>query len=288
MWLFAAEQPLEYFVSNTPRKDQRVTTALLLAAGTGSRLRPLTNNAPKCLTEINGTTILERQVCCLLQHGFKRLVVVVGYLAPCIRKFLDRWSDQLTIDYVESPRYASTNNLYSLWLAREVIREPFLLIESDLIFNASLVVKMLQPNKIAVSRLLPWMRGTTVTINASQQVSAFCVGARVASPHSSYKTVNMYSLSLSSWRRVTERLQEHVSAGAVNEYYETVFANMVSTGSLSLEPVFFDRELWYEVDTLEDLVAAELIFPVLAKRKTSSRALPPLPAIVPDPRLGDW
>ncbi len=61
-------------------ESDQITTALLLAAGTGCRLRPLTDNQPKCLTEIDGIPILERLVDCLCQQGFRRLVVVVGYL----------------------------------------------------------------------------------------------------------------------------------------------------------------------------------------------------------------
>ena len=69
-------------------KSDRATTAVLLAAGTGSRLQPLTDDAPKCLTEVNGTTILERLVYGLRQQGFRRLVVVEGYRGNCIREFL--------------------------------------------------------------------------------------------------------------------------------------------------------------------------------------------------------
>ena len=122
------------------RNSDRVTTALLLAAGTGSRLQPLTDDAPKCLTEVNGTTILERLVDGLRQQGFKRLVVVVGYLGESIREFLADHAAGLTVDYVTSSRYRTTNNLYSLWLARKEIHEPFLLVECDLVFDASLPV----------------------------------------------------------------------------------------------------------------------------------------------------
>ena len=106
--------------------DVSVTTAVLLAAGRGSRLEPLTDDSPKCLTEIDGIPILERQVRCLRQLGVKRLVVVVGYLEHRIREFLEAWTDELRIDYIVSPLYRTTNNIYSLWLAREEVREPCL------------------------------------------------------------------------------------------------------------------------------------------------------------------
>ena len=107
--------------------SDQVTTAVLLAAGAGTRLQPLTFDAPKCLTEINGTPILEHQVLSLLEWGFDRLVVVVGHMENCIRKFLDKQFNDLQIEYVVNPRYHTTGNLYSLWLVLEKIMEPFLL-----------------------------------------------------------------------------------------------------------------------------------------------------------------
>jgi choline kinase len=121
---------LEHTYSN----NERVTTALLLAAGTGSRLYPLTQNAPKCLTIVNGKSILERQIECLNRNGFKRLVVVTGYLEKHIRDFLGDQIGGLKIDYIFSPLYKETNNIYSLWMAREVINESFINQENYHIF----------------------------------------------------------------------------------------------------------------------------------------------------------
>jgi choline kinase len=242
------------------RKSDRATTALLLAAGTGSRLQPLTNDAPKCLTEVNGTAILERLVDGLRRQGFRRLVVVVGHLGECIREFLADHAAGLTVDYVTSERYRTTNNLYSLWLARKEIREPFLLVECDLVFDASLLGDMLHPDKMAVARVQPWMMGSTVSLDPFQRITDFRVGHSEVPDDARYKTVNIYSLSLPSWRRVTKQLDRHVSAGKVNDYYEAVFAEMMADGSLSFEPVFFDDGRWYEVDTLADLQEAERLF----------------------------
>ena len=112
--------------------NERITTASLLAAGTGSRLYP-SQNAPKCLTIVNAMSILERLISSLNQHGFKRLVVITGHLENHIRDFLGNQAGDIKIDYIFSPLYKTTNNIYSLWMAREIINEPFLLLESDLV-----------------------------------------------------------------------------------------------------------------------------------------------------------
>ena len=241
--------------------ENRITTALLLAAGTGTRLLPLTKSSPKCLTMVNETCILERLVRNLNQNGFKRLVVVTGHLEDCIRNFLEDRAGNLTIEYVFSPLYKTTNNIYSLWMARKIINEPFLLIESDLVFDPALLKDMLYPDRIAIAAMKPWLNGSTVTINQSNTVDAFHSDAVNGSKRTRYKTVNIYSLSLSSWYSVIEKLDQYILAGRVNDYYEAVFRQLVAQRRLSFEAVSFDGKPWYEVDTLEDLASAERLFP---------------------------
>ncbi len=236
--------------------NEQVTTALLLAAGTGSRLSPLTDMTPKCLVPVNGISILGRLIHSLRAHNFKRLVVVVGHRADCIRDFLGTRAGGMEISYITSPLYKTTNNIYSLWLAGKAIDEPFLLIESDLVFDPAMLKDMLQPDRIAVSRLQPWMSGTTVTINSRREIEAFYGGTH-EHDDSHYKTVNIYSFSTMTWQLLRERLDRHISNNMVNGYYETVLADMVDEGCLSLAPVFFDADRWYEIDTIADLRAAE-------------------------------
>ena len=240
--------------------NERVTTALLLAAGIGSRLYPLTQNEPKCLTIVNGMSILERLISSLNQHGFKRLVVITGHFENHIRDFLGNQVGDITIDYIFSPLYKTTNNIYSLWMAREVINEPFLLLESDLVFDESLLDAMLYPDRIAVAKMQSWMDGTCVTINQSQQVKAFLAGNAYSFGDIKYKTVNIYSISLASWHCIVKKLDQHISDGIVNDYYETVFADMIADGSLFFKIVSFDGKPWYEIDTIEDLAEAEKLF----------------------------
>lgn len=245
-------------IINPGLKNQQVRTALLLAAGTGSRLSPLTDTSPKCLVSVNEISILERLIHSLQLHNFKRLVIVVGHEGDCIRNFLGTRAGGMDIDYITSPLYDSTNNIYSLWLARKMIDEPFLLIESDLVFEPKMLEGMLYPDRIAVASLHPWMSGTTVAINNHQKIEKFYCGSHKHTKNQ-YKTVNIYSLSSKTWQLVKERLDHQISENMVNGYYETVFSDMVNEGCLSFTPVFFDASRWYEIDTIADLRAAEKV-----------------------------
>jgi len=248
-----------------------VTTALLLAAGSGTRLQPLTLEAPKCLTEVGGIPILERLVNNLRAQGIERLVVVIGHLGDRIQEFLQQHAGDMRIDYVVNPVYRTTNNIYSLWLARQQIREPFFLVESDVIFEANMLDDMLQPDKIAISRIRPWMNGTTVALGAKRRVTAFHLSGVSGDNAPQYKTVNIYSISLHSWSKIEERLNRYVSECRLGEYYEVVLAEMVADGTLCFDAVFFDADRWYEIDTQTDLDAAEILF-----AQHPSIATPPL------------
>jgi NDP-sugar pyrophosphorylase family protein len=122
------------------------------------------------------------------------------------------------------------------------------------------------PDRMAVARMQPWLNGTTVTINSSQQVTRFQKGTTENYTGIRYKTVNIYSFSLSSWKAIIKKLNQYISKGTVNCYYETVFAEMVKDGSLVLKTVSFDNKPWYEIDTIEDLAEAEKLFPKKTKK----------------------
>ncbi len=237
--------------------DRHVTTALLLAAGAGTRL--LTNSYPKCLTEVCGIAILGRLLSCLVEEGFERLVVVVGHRGEQIRDYLDSHASGLEIHCIDCREYATTNNIYSLWLAREHIRAPFVLIESDLVFDSRLLGLLRASNRIAVARFRPPMHGTTVSFDDSGRVEAFAVGT-LNGARRAYKTVNLYSLSLPLWQEVGRRLEQRIASGRVHDYYEVVFADMAYEGLLPFRAVHFDDGRWCEIDTPEDLVAAEQLF----------------------------
>ncbi len=246
--------------------QNRITTALLLAAGTGSRLFPLTQNSPKCLTLVNDKSILERLINNLKKQGFKRLVIVTGHEKECIMDYLGEKSGDICIEYVHSPLYKTTNNIYSLWMARNIINEPFVLFESDLVLNSSLLDDMVYPDRMAVALMQPWLNGTTVSVNKANMVTEFHKGTTDSYSDIRYKTVNIYSFSLLSWQAIVKRLNQYITEGSVNCYYETVFAEMIDNKSLAFKSVSFDHKPWYEIDTIKDLAKAVLLFPKELKK----------------------
>ncbi len=140
------------------------------------------------------------------------------------------------------------------------------LFESDLVLNTSLLDEMVYPDKMAVAKMHLWLDGTTVSLNKENRVTRFQKGTNESYSDKRYKTVNIYSFSLSSWQAVIKKLNQYIAMGSVNCYYETVLAEMVADKSISFESVSFDHKPWYEIDNIHDLAEAEKLFPITLRK----------------------
>jgi choline kinase len=111
---------------------------IILAAGKGSRLNGTAKEAPKCLVEAGGTTLVERQIVALQRAGIHDITVVVGCQADRVRRVCGH-----RVTYVENAQYAQTNSMYSLWMARPLLYEGFVVLNCDVIFHPVLLHDLL-------------------------------------------------------------------------------------------------------------------------------------------------
>lgn len=118
--------------------------AVILAAGMATRLRPLTNDRPKCLLEVGGRSLLGRTIDNVLAAGVAELTIVTGYLHEMIEKYVAEHYPKLAVRYIYNEVYATTNNIFSLYLARpEVEGSDFLLLDSDILFDGQIIKELL-------------------------------------------------------------------------------------------------------------------------------------------------
>jgi choline kinase len=115
--------------------------AIILAAGKGTRLDGAAVK-PKCLVEIGGSTLLQRQIDALREVNIRKIVVVVGFGADSIRAACDS-----EISFVENKRFAETSSLYSLWLAKEHLVDGFVVLNSDVLFHPELLSNLLESSR---------------------------------------------------------------------------------------------------------------------------------------------
>ena len=119
--------------------------AIILAAGMGKRLKDLTHDVTKCMIKVNDVTLIERMLEQLDNLNLSRIVIVVGYQAQKLIDFIDTLNVRTPIIYVTNDIYDKTNNIYSLYLAREcLLQEDTLLLESDLIFESKILDHLLE------------------------------------------------------------------------------------------------------------------------------------------------
>lgn len=116
------------------RHDQSVETAVILAAGMGTRLPPVDEPLPKGLIDVGGESLLDRSLGLLRQHGITRIVLVTGFQGD---RLVARFGGLPGVEFVHSADYHSTESFWSLKLALDVVDEPFWLLECDLFYDAS-------------------------------------------------------------------------------------------------------------------------------------------------------
>lgn len=241
--------------------------AIILAAGMGRRLGELTEGNTKCMISVNGVTLIDRMLSQLSSLHLNRIVLVIGYQGEKLRNYIGDRYPNLPIEYVVNPIYDKTNNIYSLALAKDQLQEDdTLLLESDLIFEDSLLQKILlhdYPNLALVSKYETWNDGTVVRIDADNTIVSFIPKKefRFSDVNEYYKTVNIYKFSKEfSKSHYVPFLEAYCKAMGDNEYYEQVLRVITMLDKVEFKALPLDGEKWYEIDDIQDLDIAESIF----------------------------
>ncbi len=241
--------------------------AIILAAGMGKRLGELTRHNTKCMVTLHGQTLIERTLDALHYAGVERVIIVIGFEGQKVKNLVGQNYKGLPIVYVENPVYNKTNNIYSLYLAREFMCEQdTLLLESDLIFEKDILTELIKnpfPNLAVVDKYQSWMDGTVVTIDSEDNILSFIPKRHFNHKDigSYYKTVNIYKFSAHFARNdYIPFLEAYSSALGNNEYYEQVLRVLTLLEKNNLKAFRLENQKWYEVDDIQDLNNAEAIF----------------------------
>ena len=229
-------------------------TAVILAAGPGSRLLPHTATSPKCLTPIAGHPILQYQMAALQRCGVDRLVIVVGYLAQCIRSFVPG-----PVAYVENGEFAATNSSHSLWLAREHLRDGYIHLNSDLLFEPAVLQALLEApseNAVIVERRV---RPDSDMMKAQMDGARILGMGKQLTSGAVAEVVGPAKFGPAGARRLVAALDELEAAGERNRWAYGVFGNLAA--DLAFTGVDNPGGFWAEVDTVADARDAERRIP---------------------------
>jgi len=237
--------------------------AIILAAGVGSRIRPLTDNRPKCLLKVDGKTILEMMISHLQGCGINEVVFVLGYLQEQIKGFVKTNFPDLKAHFVTNVRYAETNTGFSLMLTREYIKESnFIKFDADVVFDKEILKKLIEceyVNCLCIDKNINLdaeeikviIEDENRVIKASKTVNPKdAVGESIGIEKISSETAKLLFAEL---EKMMEDEKNH------QEYYESAYERLIEK-SVPFYALDISGLKWTEIDTKEDFIIAERIF----------------------------
>jgi len=239
--------------------------AVILAAGQGTRIRSVHGEHPKCLIEVDNSTILDHQLEALSMIGINDVAIVIGYEKEEIiahvnaRKLLTQ-----KIHFIENPAFAITNNIYSLWLALDWLRgDGFIVLNSDVIFNPEILdVAVRPPAPISMIVDPLWRDETMKVVILDDHVIRMSKNISRDEFSGTYIGITVFSKAIQD--RFFHKMEDVIAAGRVNEFFNIVVQELANEGV----PVGFtntDGLPWAEIDDPVDLTFAQRnVFPQLA------------------------
>lgn len=242
---------------------------IILAAGLGRRLGELTHDNTKCMVKVNGVRLIDRLLGQLtsISTPLHRIVIVIGYEGRKLKEYLGESFKNIPLEYVENPIYDKTNNIYSLFLAKEELsQDDTLLMESDMIFEDGVFEKVLSnpfPNLAVVAKYESWMDGTMVVLDNDNNIVSFVPKSAFSYNEINryYKTANIYKFSREfSVSKYIPFLEAYSRAMGTDEYYESVLRVLSMLDKTGLKGLPIENMKWYEIDDVQDLDIAETLF----------------------------
>lgn len=235
--------------------------AVILAAGIASRLRPLTNNIPKCLLKVGDKNILELTIENLLANNLHEIIIVTGYLENQIRDFIKERFPQLKIFLIHNDIFASTNNIYSLWLTKDaVLDDDMLMMDCDIVFDERIISKLINSgykNCLALKRHDLLDEEIKVKVDPKGRVVEISKEVNPAEAYGESIGIEIFGKeTLPVLYKILDR--KVVAEKNVNQFYETAFQELVNIGN-DLYIIDATEYFCMEIDTESDLKTAELL-----------------------------
>jgi choline kinase len=225
-------------------------TGIILAAGTGARLNGTAGDRPKCLVRLGGTTLLDRQIQMLRSSGIDDIAVVVGCQAECVRRACPRG-----VQFVENTRFAQTNSLYSLWLARPLLMDGFVVMNGDVLLHPQILDDLLT-SRYADALLLAYQDDGAMPFGEEEMKVKTRRGrvvdiAKTLPPdEADGENVGVARFSAEGARLLASILDERVAAGGLRDWAPRAFADFAKVRPL--HAIGTRGFPWTEIDFPED------------------------------------
>lgn len=236
-----------------------INRAVIVAAGRSSRLYPLTERTPKGLLEVGGEAMLRRSIRILKEQGIDRLAIVVGFE----RGQLERELAGDGITFIYNPFFAETNDLGSLWFARQWVGgEPFIYLHSDIVYEPGLAMQMLgaRPGEGACMLVdADSIDEEAMKVRASPEGLMLESSKEIPLDEAGGEWVGMTIFSRSIVPAMFDTLEEVLAERRFQAYDTEAFTRMAGRGH-AFHIEYTNSKPWVEIDFLEDLERARRLF----------------------------
>lgn len=235
--------------------------AIILAAGLGTRLRPITNDVPKCMVPVNGQPIIDKQINNLIENGILQsdIVVVGGYKGEILANHIKELYPDVKV--VNNSRYFETNNMYSLYLAMKETGEcDFLLMNADVYYDSNiikgLVDKTDSPNAIASDRSQYLDESMKICVNDKGDITH--ISKQISEADHFAVSIDVYKISEKTSKVLFNVIKDFIEVRKdENSWTEVALDSLFK--SETFKPYIIEGK-WFEIDNHEDLKAAETLF----------------------------
>lgn len=229
---------------------------IILSAGIGSRLNPLTKNIPKSMLLIDrDTTVLERTINMVNDIIDTEIVIVAGFCKNQIENLISKY-DNCKLIY--NPFYRITNSITSLWFAKDEMDNDLLIINGDVILEKELLIKSINLKEDAVV-LYDSSKYENADYKVSQQNGEVVVMSKELREFSG-EYVGITKLNKEESNKLKNKIENMIDNELYNEWYETALVDMIFTENFKLKAIDVCGYEWTEIDNVNDLVKARQIF----------------------------
>jgi choline kinase len=229
--------------------------AVLLCAGAATRLRPLTDDRPKCLLEVGRETILARAVRLLIGAGVRELVIATGYREEDVRAAMADVAAKVT--FCHNADFARTQNAVSLHhCARALPGRSFFKLDGDVLFSAAVLERLAADDaalSVAVERRVNLGEEEMKVLAEGDEIRAF--GKHLEPGRAAGESIGIEKLDRTAGPLLFRALEQALAAGRTHLYYEDVYSELIDAG-MRAHVVDVTDLPWIEVDTAEDLACA--------------------------------
>ena len=235
---------------------------VILAAGMAKRLRPLTDTKPKCLLKVGNRTLLERTIDAMAATGITELVVVTGYRGEMIREWINTHRPTLKWTFIDNADYEHNNNIYSLWLAGQVVRgQEFLLMDSDILCDPQAVAEVARQEEpaLALNRHELGEEEMKIVVDQDNRITEISKTCRVEDAVGESVGIEKMTAAYSEalYRELDQMIEKE---GLIDIFYERAFERLIPQGH-TFKVVDTTRFFSYELDTPEDFERATALLP---------------------------